>query len=136
VTTAAPVEASVAVAAVVAAPAIEAAAEIRAPKVETFVPTHPREVAPEPAAAWRPEPAPTAPPPTPAPKVDLDTALRDSGLVLIETKTDRVQPVVSEVEEPQVPRPRRERRPPPPDLNAPLMQVETHPKSDGDAPPR
>jgi hypothetical protein len=74
----------------------------------------------------------TAAPP-PAPRADLDAALRESGLVMIQTKADRVGPTV-EAEEPAAPRARRERRPPPPDLNAPLMQVETQ-KSDGDGAP-
>jgi hypothetical protein len=53
---------------------------------------------------------------------------------MIQTKADRVVPQVEEAE-PATPRPRRERRPPPADLNAPLMQVETR-KSDADAPPQ
>jgi len=81
-----------------------------------------------------------APPPQPpaaptAPPADLDTALRESGLVMIQTKVDRAAPLV-EVEQPPAPRPRRERRPPPADLNAPLMQVETAHKSDTEAPPQ
>lgn len=70
--------------------------------------------------------------PPPAPSIDLDSALRESGLVMVQTKADRVAAPV-EVEEPTAPRPRRERRPPPPDLNAPLMQVETQ-KSPGATP--
>jgi hypothetical protein len=65
-------------------------------------------------------PAPAAPPPQP----DLDTVLRESGLVMIETAHDKVretEPVAAE----QLPRPRRERRPPPPGANEPLEQVET-----------
>jgi ribonuclease E len=80
--------------------------------------------------------APPPPPPAPpAPPADLDTALRESGLVMIQTKADRVAPQV-DVEQPPAPRPRRERRPPPADLNAPLMQVETAHKSDTEAPPQ
>jgi hypothetical protein len=94
---------------------------------------------PQPEPAPRPEPVAAAPretfiapPPPPAPPVDLDSALRESGLVMIQTKADRVAPVV-EAEETATPRPRRERRPPPADLNAPLVQVETQ-KSPGATP--
>jgi len=80
-------------------------------------------------------PPPPPPPAPPAPSADIDTALRESGLVMIQTKADRVAPL-GEVEQPPAPRPRRERRPPPADLNAPLMQVETAHKSDTEAPPQ
>jgi ribonuclease E len=95
------------------------------------------------AAPQRPEPAPrpevlpatpreTFAAPPPPPPVDLDSALRESGLVMIQTKADRIAPGV-EVEEASAPRPRRERRPPPADLNTPLVQVETQ-KSPGATP--
>jgi hypothetical protein len=74
----------------------------------------------------------TAPPPPPPPSIDLDAALRESGLVMVQTKPDHVAPVV-EAEETAAPRPRRERRPPPADLNTPLVQVETQ-KSPGATP--
>jgi ribonuclease E len=90
--------------------------------------------APAPFAAAPVVIAPLAPPP-PAPPADLDAALRESGLVMIQTKADRVVPQV-EADEPPGPRPRRERRPPPADLNAPLMQVETARKPDTEAPPQ
>jgi ribonuclease E len=116
------------------APVATAAATIAAPRVvEVF---HPR---PEPVIESRPEPvtAPVVasrPPPPPAQSVDVDAALRESGLVMIQTKADRVAPQATE-EEPLAPRQRRERRPPPADLNTPLMQVETR-KQDADAPPQ
>lgn len=109
-----------------------------------FVETAPivEAVPPQPEPAPRPEPvaaapletfiAPPPPPPPPAPPVDVDSALRESGLVMIQTKADRVAPVV-EAEETAAPRTRRERRPPPEDLNAPLVQVETQ-KSPGATP--
>jgi hypothetical protein len=51
--------------------------------------------------------------------------LKDSGLVLIETKATSLQQAPSvEAAQPQAPRRRRERRPPPP--SEPLQQVETH----------
>ncbi|HTO49241.1 MAG TPA: ribonuclease E/G [Burkholderiales bacterium] len=74
---------------------------------------------------------PVSPPPPP---IDVDRALRDSGLVMIETSRDKVQAAAAPVDELQAPRARRERRPPPADLNTPLQQVETR-KSDGESPP-
>jgi hypothetical protein len=121
-----PIEAPVAVA--MAMPIIAEAVQPRpAPVAEAAAPF---------AAAPVAIAAPPPPPPAPrAPPADLDVALRDSGLVMIQTKADRVAPQV-EVEQPAAPRPRRERRPPPEDLNAPLMQVETARKSDTEAPPQ
>jgi hypothetical protein len=51
---------------------------------------------------------------------------------MIQTRADRAEAPIA-AEEPAAPRPRRERRPPPADLNAPLMQVETQ-KSPGVTP--
>lgn len=87
--------------------------------------------------APRQEPVPATPretfaAPPPPPSVDLDAALRESGLVMIQTKADRVAPAV-EAEETATPRPRRERRPAPADLDAPMMQIETQ-KSPGATP--
>jgi hypothetical protein len=70
------------------------------------------------------------PPPPPPPPQDLDVVLRDSGLVMIETDRGKVHEAEPEGE-PQAPRPRRERRAPPPGANEPLEQVETRA---GDAP--
>lgn len=70
------------------------------------------------------------PPPPPPPPQDLDTVLRDSGLVMIETDRGKV-PEAEPEGEPQALRPRRERRAPPPGVNEPLEQVETRA---GDAP--
>jgi ribonuclease E len=102
------------------------AAPAAAPVVEP-----PRETPVVPAPARAPEARVSAlPPPSP---LDVDRALRDSGLVMIETAREKVQPGAP-VEEAQPPRARRERRPPPPDLDVPLQQVETR-KGDGEAPP-
>jgi hypothetical protein len=62
--------------------------------------------------------------------------LRESGLVMIET--DRTKAPAGEgAEETDLPRARRERRPPPADLNQPLVQVETrHSETDASEPPR
>jgi ribonuclease E len=68
-------------------------------------------------------------------QLDIDTALRASGLVMIETDREKVSGTVTE-EEPPAPRVRRERRPPPPDLDQPLMQVETRPTESDTATPR
>jgi hypothetical protein len=92
----------------------------------------------EPVVEARPEPVVTpvvaAAAPPPPPQIDLDAALRESGLMMVTTRADRVVPQV-EAEESAAPRPRRERRPPPADLNAPLMQVETR-KGEAEAPPQ
>ena len=123
VTAAPPVEAAVAMA--VAMPVIAEAVQPRpAPIVETAAPLA---VAPVVIAA-------PPPPRRPAPPADLDTSLRESGLVMIQTKADRVVPQV-EADPPAAARPHRERRPPPADLDTPLMQVETR-KSDAEAPPQ
>jgi ribonuclease E len=68
-------------------------------------------------------------------QLDIDTALRASGLVMIETDRDKVSYTATE-DEPVAPRVRRERRPPPPDLDQPLMQVETRTSESDTAPPR
>jgi ribonuclease E len=66
----------------------------------------------------------------PVPQPDLDEALRQSGLVLIETDPTKAKPVATVAEEvPAAPRAPRERRPAPIGLDEPLVQVETH-KSD------
>jgi hypothetical protein len=54
--------------------------------------------------------------------VDLERALEQSGLVLVQTKANAPQP--AEPEPAFVPA-RRERRAPPADLNTPMQQVET-----------
>jgi ribonuclease E len=117
-------------AAVPPAPAAGAVTAVVAPVFDT-----PREapiaapVAPERAREVR---APAPPPP----QIDVDSALRESGLVMIETSRDKAQ-AAAPVEEVQAPRVRRERRPPPPDLDTPLQQVETTRKSDSESqPPR
>ena len=63
--------------------------------------------------------APSAPAAKPE---DLDTALKSSGLVLIQTRSD----VKGEIPaEPEFKPAKRERRPPPPDLAVPMKQVDT-----------
>ncbi len=59
--------------------------------------------------------------------VDVSGALRETGLVLIETDRAKVATAPDVVEAPAV-RPRRERRPPPAGIDTPLVQVETGPK--------
>jgi ribonuclease E len=119
-----PVEASIAQIEIAAAEASEEPHPVEAPT-------------PEPVASATPEPGvpaiPEAPAVVPAPTatvvaaaMSIESALKDSGLVMVETSAERVASMPVEVEEPAAPRVRRERRPPPPDLNEPLMQVETH----------
>jgi len=60
------------------------------------------------------------------PQPSLDDALRQSGLVLIETSAEKARTVPMAADEPPpAPRAPRERRPPPADIDAPLQQVET-----------
>jgi len=115
---------------VLAAPAAAAITAVVAPVSDA-----PRE-API-AAPAAPERAREARPPAPPPpQIDVDSALRESGLVMIETSRDKAQ-AAAPMEEIQAPRVRRERRPPPPDLDTPLQQVETTRKSDSESqPPR
>jgi ribonuclease E len=114
-----------------AAPVAAALAPVAAPVFES--PQEAPIATPAPAERVR-DARPPAPPP---PRVDVDSALRESGLVMIETSRDKAQATAPTVEEVQAPRPRRERRPPPPDLDTPLQQVETTHKSDSESqPPR
>lgn len=120
---------------IAAAPVAAAAmAPVFEPQRETRAFEPPREApviaeAPPIAVERRPEPRIPAPPP-----VNVDDALRDSGLVMIETSRDKVR-ADAPVDEAPVPRARRERRPPPSDLETPLQQVETR-KSDGGPTPQ
>jgi ribonuclease E len=108
------------------------AAGVSAAAAPVFEP--PREaLAVVPPAAPERAPEVRRPAPPPAPQLDVDRALRESGLVMIETSREKVQ-APPPAEEAQAPRARRERRPPPPDLDVPLQQVETR-KSDSEAPP-
>jgi ribonuclease E len=69
---------------------------------------------------------PPAPPSTViAAAMSIESALKDSGLVMVETSAERIAAEAVEPEEPVAPRVRRERRPPPADINEPLKQVET-----------
>jgi len=81
------------------------------------------------------EPAEVSKEPPGVSQLDIDTALRASGLVMIETDRDKVSYTATE-DEPVAPRVRRERRPPPPDLDQPLMQIETRTSENDTAPPR
>ncbi|MFO7189487.1 MAG: Rne/Rng family ribonuclease [Pseudomonadota bacterium] len=94
-------------------------------RAEPFTPAEsPLPVAsmPVPPAAQEPE-AQTAAPQS-ASSFNPEEVLKDSGLVLIETRPDAALPEPEpEMAVPQAPRRRRERRPPPP--SEPLEQVET-----------
>jgi len=57
-----------------------------------------------------------------APAVDIGRALEESGLVMVKTRSDVP---VEMPPEPEFKPAKRERRPPPADLNAPMQVVET-----------
>jgi len=82
----------------------------------------------EPKATTAPEVVASAPPPPEtvvAPAMTIESVLKGSGLVMVETSAQRGASAPEEVEAPAAPRVRRERRPPPADVNEPLKQVET-----------
>jgi hypothetical protein len=68
--------------------------------------------------------APPAEPTPPAPIVDIEKALQESGLVMIKTDLSKVKPAEPASEAPYVPPRPRPRRAPPPDTG-PLELVET-----------
>ena len=79
----------------------------------------------------RPEPRPIPPAPaavSPAPRepdpAEIERALKESGLELVQTRSGATVAPAMEPEQKFVPA-KRERRPPPPDLDEPLVQVET-----------
>jgi hypothetical protein len=78
-----------------------------------------------PAASADARPEPTAPPVQPATVIDVETALAQSGLVMIQTDPAKARLAEPEPEPQIVPRVPRPRRPPPPDTG-PLQIVETH----------
>ena len=82
------------------------------------------EPTPAPASITIPvaEKAPAMPAPSQVAVADLGQAIRESGLQLVETRADAKVELAPERE--FVPA-KRERRPPPPDLNTALVQVET-----------
>jgi len=108
---------------------IHAAAEVElpvpAPAPEPALVTEPV-VRVEPAAApveIRSEPTP--PPAPPLAVIDVEKALEQSGLVMVQTDPSKAKPAEPEPEPQVVPRVPRPRRPPPPDTG-PLQIVETH----------
>lgn len=68
------------------------------------------------------KPAPEAPAPREPDPAEIERALRDSGLEMVQTRT--AGPIELPPDAEFVPA-KRERRPPPPDINEPLVQVET-----------
>jgi ribonuclease E len=85
------------------------------------------------AAKPQPESRPTPPAPvaatvSPAPReadpAEIERALKESGLELVQTRSGATAGSATEPEPKFVPA-KRERRPPPPDLDEPLVQVET-----------
>ncbi len=77
-------------------------------------------------AAPQPQPAPRAPDP-----VEIERALKESGLELVQT---RAGTTVEPAPQPGFTPAKRERRAPPADLNEPLVQVETASKEDASNP--
>ena len=107
---------------VVTPPTVEAAAEVPAAVVVEAAPIEIQEVAA--IAVAQPEPPAAAEPisiPAPSP-VDLSTTLEASGLVLVETASDKIRPVV--VAEPAPVQPRR-RKPAVVVSDEPMVMVET-----------
>jgi len=97
--------------------AVPEAAVSEQPAAGALPPQLPTQVAPTPVE--RPEPKA----PAPQPAIDLGQALKESGLQMVETRSDaRIQPAT---EEPVFVPAKRERRPAPPSLDEPLVQVET-----------
>ncbi len=95
------------------------------PAIEPTVPAAAVEV------AAPPPPAPAAIVVPAAPQPSLDESLRQSGLVRVETSAAKAHAAAPVAEEnPDAPREPRERRPPPPDVDAPLQQVETRKEKD------
>ena len=74
--------------------------------------------------APRPAPAPVQAPQTSS--ADIDQALKDSGLQLVQTRPDARIEMPSE---PEFVPAKRPRRPPPADLGQPMQIVETHKES-------
>ena len=67
-----------------------------------------------------------APLPPPAPVINVDEALKQSGLVMVQTDPSRAGSAPEPGVEPApAPRPRRERKPAAPKADEPLMQIET-----------
>ncbi|MGC2519207.1 MAG: Rne/Rng family ribonuclease [Burkholderiales bacterium] len=121
-----PAEARTAAEAPVSSIAVEPSSFADAELRETAMTSAPRPPQHEPATAapveqrdYRPAPQPAA---APGPAA-LENALKDSGLVLIETRSDAKVELPSP--EPEFVPAKRERRPAPASLNEPLVQVET-----------
>jgi ribonuclease E len=121
-----------------AAPAFAAPTEDSTHAVEAESPVPVAAPAPEPLAAPKlvvpAEPAavpvmahsePTPPPAPPMAAMDVEKALEQSGLVMIQTDPNKAKEVAPAPEPQIVPRGPRQRRPPPPDTG-PLQIVETH----------
>jgi ribonuclease E len=86
-------------------------------------------MAAKPQPEFRPTPTvPVVPAFSPAPRepdpAEIERALRESGLELVQTRSGATHGSAIEPEPKFVPA-KRERRPPPPDLDEPLVQVET-----------
>ncbi|HET7200435.1 MAG TPA: hypothetical protein VFI80_06445 [Burkholderiales bacterium] len=78
--------------------------------------------APAPVKSAPEKSAPEAPAPREPDPAEIERALRDSGLEMVQTRA--ATPIELPPDAEFVPA-KRERRPPPPDINEPLVQVET-----------
>ncbi len=105
-----------------ATPAFKEPAPAREAPVPTFREPMP---APEPITVPVIEKTPAMPAAPQVTVADLDRAIRESGLQLVETRGDAK---VELPPEPEFVPAKRERRPPPADISAPLVQIETQKK--------
>ena len=102
------------------APAMEARVEERAPEPKAAPVVE--QAAPAPVHAPAPVQAAVAPAAPVAKPEEIEQALKSSGLVLVQTRSD----VKAELPpEPEFKPAKRERRPPPADLAVPMKQVDT-----------
>ncbi|MGB5079158.1 MAG: Rne/Rng family ribonuclease [Burkholderiales bacterium] len=85
-------------------------------------PMTPAPVEPAPHAASRTPEYPASPAPRIPDPAEIERALRESGLEMVRTRADIR---TNAGEEPEFAPAKRERRPPPPDVQEPLIQVET-----------
>ena len=101
---------------------VEAREHPAAPAPVKSAPEAPAPVKSAPEAPAPVKPAPEAPALREPDPAEIERALRESGLEMVQTRAAR--PVDASPEAEFVPA-KRERRPPPPDINEPLVQVET-----------
>jgi ribonuclease E len=104
-------------------PAAEESIAQPAPASAEREPTHEFVTAATPPPQSKPTPAAVSPAPREPDPAEIERALKESGLELVQTRSGATL-ALTEPEPKFVPA-KRERRPPPPDLDEPLVQVET-----------